>query len=178
MKEKFPKKTMVFAGTWDGRIFDVLFVRGTMNSASYQAHVKNVCIPKLKQENGGSLQGITWQQDGANIHRNPKFMDYLDKEFDGHVLGLGADLNGRGGHSWAPRSPDLTVLDFAIWPIMKSRVYLHPRPTTLEELEEKILQVVRELNEDPDLIRRCHQSVKKRAQLCLENNGSHCEYTK
>ena len=122
--------------------------------------------------------GITWQQDGANIHRNPKFMDYLDKEFNGHVLGLGADLNGRGGHSWAPRSPDLTVLDFAIWPIMKSKVYLHPRPTTLEELEEKILQVVRELNEDPDLIRRCHQSVKKRAQLCLENNGSHFEYTK
>ena len=106
--------------------------------------------------------GITWQQDGANIHRrNPKFMDYLDKEFDGHVLGLEADLNGRGGHSWSPRSPDLTVLDFAIWPIMKSRVYLHPRPTTLEELEEKILQVVRELNDDPDLIQRCHQSVKK-----------------
>ena len=50
-------QTMVFAGTWDGRIFDVLFVRGTMNLASYQAHVKNVCIPKLKQENGGSLQG-------------------------------------------------------------------------------------------------------------------------
>ena len=48
---------MVFAGTWNGRIFDVMFVRGTVNSASYQSHVKNVCIPKLKQENGGTLQG-------------------------------------------------------------------------------------------------------------------------
>ena len=124
--------------------------------------------------------GIPWQQDGANIHRNPKFMDYLDKEFNGRFLGLGPDLNGRGGHSWAPWSPDLTVLDFAIWPIMKSKVYLHSRPTTLEELEEKILQVVRELNEDPDLIRRCHQSVKKSAcaQMCLQNNGSQFEYTK
>ena len=71
-------------------------------------------------------------------------MDYLDKEFAGHFLGLGADLNGCGGHSWAPGSPDLTVPDFAIWPIMKSKVYLHPRPTTLKELEEKILQAVRE----------------------------------
>ena len=48
---------MDFAGTWDGRIFDILFVRGTMNSASYQSHVKNVCIPNFKQENGGTLQG-------------------------------------------------------------------------------------------------------------------------
>ena len=66
-------------------------------------------------------------------------MNYLDKESNGHILGLGADLNGCGGHSWAPRSPDLIALDFAIWPIMKSKVYLHPRSTTLEELEEKIL---------------------------------------
>ena len=61
-------------------------------------------------ENNPNLQpaiGITCQQDGANIHRNPKFMDYLDKEFNGQVLGLRADLNGHGGHSWAPRSPDL-----------------------------------------------------------------------
>ena len=57
------------------------------------------------------------------------------------------------------RSPDLTVLDFAIWPVMKSRGYLHSKPTALEDLEEKILQVVRELNEDPEFIRGCHQSI-------------------
>ena len=43
--------------------------------------------------------GITWQQDGANIHHNHKFMDFLEQEFDGQVLGLGGDFNDRGGHS-------------------------------------------------------------------------------
>ena len=44
--------------------------------------------------NGGSLRGITWQQDGANINRNPTFMDYLENTFDGNVLALGAESDG------------------------------------------------------------------------------------
>ena len=70
-------QTMVFAGTWDGRIFDVLFVRGTMNSASYQAHVKNVCIPKLKQENGGSLQGAILYKSLRVKSPPPHYQGYL-----------------------------------------------------------------------------------------------------
>ena len=70
-------QTMVFAGTWDGRIFDVLFVRGTMNSASYQAHVKNVCIPKLKQENGGSLQGAIFYKSLRVKSPTPHYQGYL-----------------------------------------------------------------------------------------------------
>jgi len=70
-------QTMVFAGTWDGRIFDVLFVRGTMNSASYQAHVKNVCIPKLKQENGGSLQGAIFYKSLRVKSPPPHYQGYL-----------------------------------------------------------------------------------------------------
>ena len=92
-------------------------------------------------------------------------MKYLDDVFDGHVLGLGADLDGRGGHSWAPRSPDLSVLDFSIWLIIKSRVFQHPRPATVDELEERITAVIQEINNDPDLVLRCHRAVWKRAQL-------------
>ena len=42
--------------------------------------------------NGGRFRGITWQQDGANIHRNPALMDYLEITFYGNVLALGADI--------------------------------------------------------------------------------------
>jgi len=48
---------MLFAGTCNGKIFAPFFIRGKLNSVGYQAHVKNVCIPKLKELNGGSLQG-------------------------------------------------------------------------------------------------------------------------
>lgn len=167
---------MVFLGTCSGKVFGVKFVQGIMNSRIYQRHVKYVCVPQLKDLNDGTLDGITWQQDGANIHRNPAFMDYLEETFDGQVLALGADYYKRRGHSWAPRSPDLSVLDFAIWPILKSKVFLHPRPNTLEDLEAKILQVIEEVNQDPDLIRQCHLSVRKRADLCFANFGKHFEF--
>ena len=93
-------------------------------------------------------------------------MEYLDEEFEGHVLALGADLRGLRGQSWAPRSPDLSVLDFGVWAQMKRMVFSAPLPTTVEEMEEKIMDAVRELNNRPDYIRRCHLSVRKRAQLC------------
>jgi len=65
-------------------------------------------------------------------------MQYLEEKFDGNVLALGADLHRRRGHSWAPRSPDLSVQDFSLWPIMKRLVYLPPRPTTLEGLKDPV----------------------------------------
>jgi len=112
--EKHPQKVLVFAGTCRGRIFGVTFIREILRSVPYQNIVKNTCIPQLKAMNGGSLRGITWQQDGANIHQNPAFMDYLENTFDGNVLALGADVRRRRGHSWSPRSPDLYTLDFAL----------------------------------------------------------------
>ena len=45
-----------FDGNWDGRIFDVLFERGTMNSATLEKCVYTQIL-KLKPENGGTLQG-------------------------------------------------------------------------------------------------------------------------
>jgi hypothetical protein len=67
-------------------------------------------------------------------------MEYLDHQFDGPVLGLGADLKGLRGHSWAPRSPDLRVLDFSIWSIMKRMVFtavLSPSPWTTLKSESQ-----------------------------------------
>ena len=105
-------------------------------------------------------------------------MDYLDREFDGKVLAMGAEQQNRRGHPWAPRSPDLTVCDFALWPLLKRRVYLSPRPRTLEQLEERIMEEIHQLNQDPDLIKRCHLSVRKRAQLYVQNHGGHFEFFK
>ena len=167
---------MVFAVIFQGRILGVLIKQdGTLNSKSYIRHVKVNCIPQMKAVNGGFLDGATWQQDGASIHRNPNFLNFLDQEFEGRVLAKGAECDGRRGHCWAPRSPDLTVCDFALWPILKRRVYLSPRPRTLDELEARIRNEIDEINRDPDLIQKCHISVRKRAQLYVQNNGGHFE---
>ena len=103
-------------------------------------------------------------------------MEYLDHQFDGRVLGLGADLRGLRGHSSAPRSPDLSVLDFSIWSIMKRMVFTSPLPISLDKLEELITEVVDQLNGDPELIKKCHVSVRRRAQMCMEQIGGHFEF--
>jgi len=87
-------------------------------------------------------------------------------------------LKAEGAHNWAPRSPDLTVCDFALWSILKRRVYLHPRPRTLEELEERILTEIDMLNRENELIIKCHLSVQKRATLYVQNAGGHFEMFK
>ena len=111
-----------------------------------------MCIPEMKTLNGVTLDRAIWQQDGASIHRNPNFVNMLDEVFDGRVLAKGSEIHGRRGHNWAPRSPDLTVCDFALWPILKRRVYLHPRPRSLEVLEERILIEI-------DMLQGCQMAI-------------------
>ena len=65
--DKFPSKLMVFLGTCAGRVFGVKFIQGSSNSRKYQQHVKEVCIPELREINGGSLEGLTWQQELTHI---------------------------------------------------------------------------------------------------------------
>ena len=88
---------LVFAGTFNGQIFGVKVLQGNFNSKQYQRHVKRTFIPEMKTLNGGTLDGATWQQDGASIHRNPNFMNMLDEVFDGRVLAKGAETQGRRG---------------------------------------------------------------------------------
>ena len=100
-------------------------------------------------------------------------MEFLDEDFERRVLAKGAECNGRRGHCRAPRSPDLTVCDFALWSIFKRRVYLSPGPRSLDELVERILRQIDEIRREPDLITKCHLSVRKRAQLDVQNIGGH-----
>ena len=51
-------------------------------------------------------------------------------------------------------------------------VYTEPNyPTTIEELKEKIQQVMENLESQP--IRDAFQNMRRRAFACLEQNGGH-----
>ena len=70
-KDNYPKKVMVFAGlggdgsTFGLKIFDV---NETLTANGYYRLLRHRIIPELKRSNNGTLQGLTWQQDGASIH--------------------------------------------------------------------------------------------------------------
>ena len=68
------------------------------------------------------LEGLTerlpeyFQQDGAPPHYATLVRKWLSDNFD-HWIGR------RGDGEWAPRSPDLTPLDFFFWGTLKEKVY-------------------------------------------------------
>ena len=171
-KKSYPESVMVFLGIFDGKTFGFRIFEETMNSELYQEHVTNICTPEIRHRNGGSLIGVTWQQDGASCHRNPGFMRFLDEEYNGCVLALGADRPPLRGVEWSPRSPDLNPLDYSVWSILKDRVY-KPRPSNLQELKDKIREEVSNLSED--LLRRIVLNLRSRAELYIANNGGHFE---
>ncbi len=74
---------------------------------------------------------------------------------------------------WSPRSPDLSVLDFHVFGVMKEEVFSHPRPENLQQLEEKIRASFTNLC--PDSLRRAFQSVRTRAERCVAAGGWYFE---
>ena len=54
---------------------------------------------------------MSWQQDGAKVHRPKKVMQYLDGQFGRNMLAL----DSIKGVERPPRSPDLNPLDFFVW---------------------------------------------------------------
>jgi hypothetical protein len=46
----------------------------------------------------------------------------------------------------------------------------------MDELETRIVNAFREIEDTPDLIKRCHLSVRRRANQYMEKNGGHFEY--
>ncbi|KAJ8877243.1 hypothetical protein PR048_021697 [Dryococelus australis] len=55
-----------------------------------------------------------FQRDGTPCHYAYIIQDYLNDQFPDHWIGRG------GNRSWAPRAPDLTILDFFAWGSVKA----------------------------------------------------------
>ena len=110
---KYPAKVMVFLGvhgsgqTWGLKIYQ----NQTIDGAEYYKLLRYKAIPQLKRLNGGTLAGMSWQQDRAKVHRTKKVMQYLDGQFGRNMLAL----DSIQGVEWPPRSPDLNPLDFFVW---------------------------------------------------------------
>ena len=84
---------------------------------------------------------ICFQQDGAPPHFSKRVRTWLDQKFDNRWIGRGGPI------SWAPRSPDLTPLDFFLWGHVKSNVY----KTTVKDintLKARITEEIRAIDKE------------------------------
>ncbi|CAM4988540.1 unnamed protein product, partial [Rotaria socialis] len=74
---------------------------------------------------------IVFQQGGAPPHFAAVVRKVLDKTFSNTWVGRGGRVR------WAPRSPDLTSLDFYLWGHMENSVHKTPIKN-IAELKQKI----------------------------------------
>ena len=69
----FPQKVMVFLGVrGNGELFGYTKIGGSLDSQGYHAILQHRALPDLRASNGGTLDGLTWQQDGAGVNKKPK----------------------------------------------------------------------------------------------------------
>ena len=109
-----------------------------------------------------------FQHDEAPPHYTGLVREYLNESFPNRWL-------GRGGHvTWAPRSPDLTPLDYYLWGHMKTLVY----ETNVESravLQDRIFAAAEHIRNYPDNLASSTQSLLMRAGNCLATGGGNFE---
>lgn len=137
----------------------------TVNGERYREMLDEFVIPALDEM--GELQETTFQQDGAPAHCTRAVLDLLNEEFEGRVISRNCE------YPWPARSPDLTPMDFWLWPVLKSRVYKDGPPRTMLELRNRIANAAA-------LITRAERiaaidGIVHRLNLVEQQQGGHIE---
>ena len=99
-------KVNVWLGLMKDTIYDpFIFAEKTVTGTSYLDMLQLFLEPKLQQD--GILASVIYQQDGAPPHYVNILRDYLIDIFPNRCIRRAA------ARMWAPRSPDLSPLDFS-----------------------------------------------------------------
>ena len=73
---------------------------------------------------------------------------------------------------WAPRSPDLTPLDYFLWGYVKDRVY-GQKPATMSDLKSLIAEAIRSVT--TATVSKVYGNFEKQLAACIEQHGGHFE---
>ena len=105
--------------------------------------------------------------DGASCHTSKASMKVLRDIFGERIISRFANVE------WPSHSPDLNPLDFSFWGQAMTKVW-EAKPETIEELKVVVENFFSSLSKD--FVKDCCLNIKKRAQLCINQNGGHFEH--
>ncbi len=100
------------------------------------------------------------------IHFSKEVRSWLNKVFDGRWIGRGGPI------SWAPRSSDLTPLDFFLWGHLKTNVYKTP-VRDLNDLKTRIANEIKIIKNET--LSDVFSEIVKRLNFCIEVEGNSFE---
>ena len=143
-----------------GIIGPYIFSSGTINGEKYRDMLENYFFPQIRF----NFSGQYFMQDGARPHTAHDTIALLHRHFQNRVISSGTNT------IWPPNSPDLTPLDYWLWPYIKARVYCPP-PASLAVLRHRIIQVIRDI--PPEMVKNAIKNFPIRCNLCMTANGGH-----
>jgi hypothetical protein len=138
------------------------FFPSTVTGSSYLEMLQHHLMPQLQHK--GKVKSVIFQHDGAPPHYSKQVRQFLAQKFpEERVIGRGY------GQRWPPRSPDLTPLDYWLWGVLKARVYHNYKPTSLDELKEKIQMEIKRITKQE--LANAISHLTYRLELVIEQQG-------
>lgn len=157
---------MVWAGICSEGVIGPFFFEGNVNGSKYLELLEVKAV--LEHHERFADREIILQQDGCPSHYTVEVRRFLNNEFPEWI-------GRRGIVEYPPRSPDLTVMDFSFWGLLKDRVFAH-HIIDVNHLKTIIEVEVDAINNDHSLLERMCRSVKKRCLKCVEVDGEQFEH--
>ncbi|GFX80254.1 putative DD41D transposase [Trichonephila clavipes] len=161
-----PEKLTVWCALWAGGIIVPYFFKNdeghnvTVNGDRYRAMITNFFIPEL---NNYDVQELWFQQDGATCHTAHATIDLMEDTFGDRLILRFGPVN------WAPRSCDLTPLDYFLWGYVKSLVY-SDKPQTRDHLEDNIRRATADIR--PQMLEKIIENWTSRLNYNRASRGS------
>ncbi|CAF3201594.1 unnamed protein product [Rotaria sp. Silwood2] len=133
----------------------------TVTQDNYLEMLQNYFYPILQKKR--LTKSIIFQQDGAPAHFSKMIRSWLNKVFDGRWTGRDEPI------SWAPRSPDLTPVDFYLWGPLKTNVYKTP----VQDLDDFKTRIAKEIEIiKKETLQDVFSETVKRLNFCIEVKGN------
>jgi hypothetical protein len=161
---KSPKLNVWCAMSENRLIGPFFFDCDTVSGENYLSMLQDFWIPEVRRLH--ILRSIIFQQDGAPAHWYGKVRQLLHNMFPNRWVGRDGPIR------WAPRSPDLTPLDFFLWGYLKDNVY-KTSMKDLNELKARIANEIRMISKET--LCNVFSNILKRMHMCISVKGDHFE---
>jgi transposase len=152
-KSKFTKSIMVWACIGKNYKSPLIFITGNLNTEGYiELLQKNEIFPTIERQFDPAK--VFFQQDGATSHTSKASVEFIKQNIN--LI-----------ENWPSNSPDLSPIE-NLWGIIKHAL----QEKEVSSLEELKIILIDEWNKiDMAVINSLIESMPKRMELCLENEG-------
>ena len=149
---KFSRQVMIWGGISMMGPTSLAVIEGSVNQYSYQQILHEHLLPAASGYYGA--ENWRFQQDNAPPHKAASTREWLRNNCP-VVL------------DWPPNSADLSPIE-NIWGIMKPKVEKETA-TNFADFSQAVVKTWNEM--EPDMIRKCIDTMPLRMKLCVELNG-------